>query len=66
MRNVKTTLKGKILTIEIDTSLPGVLSTSEKSKVIGTTEGNVSVEGLGPDFKLGVNFYQTVPKPAKK
>ena len=64
MRNVKTTLKGKILTIEIDTSATPVLSASEKSKVIGTTEGNVSVDGLGPEFRLGVN-YQTVPKAPK-
>ena len=68
MRNVKTSLKGKILTIEIDTAAQGENSASGKTIVLASTEGNQSIEGLPSDMKLGLNFYKTNPqyvKPSK-
>ena len=62
MRNIKASVKGKILTIEIDITAPGVDSQSGKTLVVATTEGNTSVDGLSADFKLGVNFYKNKPK----
>src|SRR5271155_155730 len=57
MKNVTTSVKGSILTIQIDLSKPGSPSASGKSLVLGSTEGNVSVPGF-EDVKLGVNCYR--------
>ena len=56
MRNVKMSITGNILTISVDLSQQGVKSASGKSLVIGSTEGNVSVEGK-PEVKVGINVY---------
>jgi hypothetical protein len=56
MRNIKTNITGNILTITVDLSIPGETSSSGKSLVIASTEGNVSVEGK-PEVKMGVNIY---------
>ena len=56
MRNVDMTVSDNVLTIKVKLSEPGVASSSGKSLVIGTTEGNVSVPGL-PDVKIGLNVY---------
>jgi hypothetical protein len=65
MRNVETLVSGSVLTIKINLDAPGEPSTSGKSLVLGTTEGNVSVPGF-PEIKLGVNCYRAAPKPAAK
>lgn len=64
MRNVKTSVdtKAKKLTIEIDLSAPGEDSATGKTTVFATTEGNQSIQGLDPKFKLGLNFYAAKPK----
>jgi len=65
MRNVKMTTKGNILHIEVDLSQPGVVSTSGKSMVLASTEGNVHAPGT-EDVQVGLNVYR--PKtdaPAK-
>ena len=56
MRNIKTNIAGNILTITVDLSIPGETSSSGKSLVIASTEGNVSVEGK-PEVKMGINIY---------
>ena len=56
MRNIKTSVNGNILTITVDLSIPGEVSSSGKSLVIASTEGNVSVEGK-PEVKMGINIY---------
>ena len=56
MRNIKTTIAGNILTIEVDLSAPSTVSSSGKSLVIASTEGNVSVEGK-EEVKMGINIY---------
>jgi hypothetical protein len=49
-------VNGNILTIEVDLSKPGEVSSSGKSLVIGSTEGNVSVPEK-PEVKIGLNVY---------
>ena len=56
MTNITTEVKGDILTITIDLSKNFGISKSGKSKVIASTEGNVSVAGK-EHIKLGINCY---------
>ena len=56
MRNVDMKVSGEILTITIDLAAQTTVSSSGKSLVIGTTEGNVSVPDR-PDIKVGLNVY---------
>ncbi len=57
MKNVEMTVTGNILTIKVDLSKEFGLSSSKKSIIIASTEGNVSV----PDRqeKVGLNVYRT-------
>ena len=56
MKNVKLTVKGNILTIEVDLSKRFGPSKSGKTEIIATTAGNVSVPGK-EDVKIGLNIY---------
>jgi hypothetical protein len=56
MRNVETKVEGTKLIITVDLAQPGEVSSSGKSLVIGSTEGNVSVPGK-PEIKIGLNVY---------
>jgi hypothetical protein len=57
MKNVEMTVTGNILTIKVDLSKEFGPSSSKKSVIIASTEGNVSV----PDRqeKVGLNVYRT-------
>jgi len=44
------------LVITVDLNEKGVVSSSGKSLVIGTTEGNISVPDK-PEVKIGLNVY---------
>jgi hypothetical protein len=59
MKNVKMTIDGDKLTIEVDLGKTFGASGSGKSIVIATTEGNKPVGK--DDIKIGLNIY----KPAK-
>ena len=61
MRNVEMSVADNKLTIVVDLSKEGELSSSGKSLVIGTTSGNVPVEGHA-DIKVGLNVYKAAPK----
>lgn len=65
--NMKQTLNGEKLTIEIDLTQKHGPSGSGKSITIASSGGNISVEGR-PDVKLGLNVYtkNTNHQPAKK
>ena len=56
MLNVKTTVKGKILTIEIDLSERHGKSASGKTTVIASTQGNVQIDSA-TGATLGLNVY---------
>ena len=57
MKNCEMKLEGDILTITVDLSKEFGKSSSGKSIIIGTTEGNVSVPGK-EDVKVGLNVYR--------
>ena len=56
MRNVNMTVTGNTLTIIVDLSVKGEVSSSGKSNVLGSTEGNVSVPGR-EEVKIDLNVY---------
>jgi ABC-type molybdate transport system ATPase subunit len=56
MTNIKTIVKGDILTIEIDLSKRFGKSSSGKTTIVATTAGNVKVDGH-PDISIGINAY---------
>ena len=56
MKNVELNLNGNILTITVDLSKDFGPSSSGKTTIIATTEGNVTVPGR--DERLGLNVYK--------
>ncbi|PLX25972.1 MAG: hypothetical protein C0600_11455 [Ignavibacteria bacterium] len=61
MKNVEMKLDGNVLTITVDLSKDYGLSSSGKSVIIASTEGNQSVEGK-EEVKIGLNIYRKAPK----
>lgn len=57
MKNVELTLDNNILTIRVDLTQTFGPSSSGKTTIIGSTEGNVSV-GPDRDEKIGLNVYR--------
>ncbi|PKL23827.1 MAG: hypothetical protein CVV47_13535 [Spirochaetae bacterium HGW-Spirochaetae-3] len=57
MKNVDMKLSGTILTITVDISKEYGLSTSGKSLIIASTEGNVSIP-VKEEIKIGLNIYR--------
>ena len=56
MKNMEMTLNGDVLTIKVDLSKTFGKSSSGKSTIIASTEGNVSVPGRD-EVKIGLNIY---------
>ena len=56
MKNVEMTLAGNILTITVDLTKEFGPSSSGKTIIIASTEGNVAVPGR--DEKIGLNIYR--------
>lgn len=56
MKNVDMKVSGNILTITVDITKQFGLSSSGKSIIIASTEGNVSVEGH-EEVIVGLNIY---------
>lgn len=59
-QNVKTTVEGTKLTIEVDLSKTFGLSATEKTIIVASSKGNQDI-GVG-DIKLGLNCYKPNPK----
>jgi len=57
MKNVDMSVKGTILTITVDLSKEFGLSSSGKSLIIASTEGNISVPEK-EEVKVGLNIYR--------
>ncbi len=57
MKNVDMKLEGNILTIKVDLMKEFGPSSSGKTIIIASTEGNQSVEGK-EDVKVGLNVYR--------
>ncbi len=56
MKNVDMKIEGNMLTISVDLSKSFGPSSSGKTTIIATTEGNVAVEGR-EEVKIGLNIY---------
>lgn len=57
MKNVEMTVEDDILTITVDLSQEFGPSSSGKTTIIASTEGNISVPSR-EDVKIGVNVYK--------
>ena len=57
MKNVEMKLEGNILTIKVDLSKEFGPSSSGKTIIIGSTEGNVQVPGA-EEVRVGLNVYK--------
>jgi hypothetical protein len=57
MKNVEMKLEGNILTIKVDLTRDFGPSSSGKTVIIASTEGNVSVDGHA-EAKVGLNVYR--------
>ena len=56
MKNVEMSVDGNILTIKVDLSKEYGPSSSGKTIIVASTEGNVSIPGR--EEKLGLNVYR--------
>jgi len=61
MKNVELALDGAILTIRVDLSQTFGPSSSGKTTIIASTEGNIPV-GPDRDEKIGLNVYRSRAK----
>jgi hypothetical protein len=57
MKNVEMSVEGNILTIKVDLTKDFGPSSSKKSIIIASTEGNISVPNR--EEKVGLNVYRT-------
>ena len=57
MKNIEMSVTGNILTITVDLTKEFGPSSSGKTIIIATTEGNVAVEGH-EEAKIGLNIYK--------
>jgi len=57
MKNVDIKVEGKKAIITVDLTQDFGPSKSGKTRIIATTEGNVSIPGH-PDIKIGLNVYK--------
>lgn len=56
MKNVEMKVEGDMMTITVDLSKDFGPSSSGKTTIIATTEGNVTIPGR--DEKVGLNIYK--------
>ena len=56
MKNVELSVEGTMLTVKVDLSKDFGPSSSGKTTIIATTEGNVTVPGR--EEKIGLNVYK--------
>jgi hypothetical protein len=57
MKNIEMSVEENILTIKVDLTKEFGLSSSGKSIIIASTEGNMSVPG-SDEAKIGLNVYK--------
>ena len=62
MKNVQMSVEGDILTIKVDLTKEFGPSSSGKTIIIASTEGNVSITDR--DEKVGLNVYRKKPAEA--
>ena len=57
MKNIEMKTEGNILTIKVDLTKEFGPSSSGKTIIIASTEGNVAIEGH-EEIKVGLNIYK--------
>ncbi len=57
MKNVEMTVEGSVLTIKVDLEKDFGPSSSGKTIIIASTEGNVAIPGC-EEKKIGLNVYK--------
>jgi hypothetical protein len=57
MKNIEMKLEGNVLTIKVDLTKEFGPSSSGKTIIIASTEGNIAVEGH-EEAKIGLNVYK--------
>jgi len=57
MKNIEMKLEGNILTIKVDLTKEFGPSSSGKTIIIASTEGNIAVDGH-EEVKVGLNVYK--------
>lgn len=57
MQNIKTTVKGNILTIEIDATQDLGQSKSGKTRMVATSSGNQKINVAGRELFIGINAF---------
>jgi hypothetical protein len=57
MKNIEMNLEGNILTLKVDITKEFGPSSSGKTIIIATTEGNIPVPGKD-EVKIGLNVYK--------
>jgi hypothetical protein len=60
MKNVEMTVEGNILTIKVDLTKDFGPSSSGKTIIIASTEGNISISD-STEGKIGLNVYKKKP-----
>ena len=60
MENIKSSIKGNILTIQINLAAKGQPSKTGKTTVIASTKGNVPLIPGDTDTYVGINVYRKV------
>lgn len=63
MKNLKYTVAGTKLTIEVDLAADHGPSKSGKTVIVATSEGNQPLPGF-PEIKVGVNIFKALPPKA--
>lgn len=61
MKNVEMSVEGSVLTIKVDLTKEFGPSSSGKTIIVASSEGNVNVPGR-EDTKIGLNVYKYKPK----
>ena len=61
MKNVEMKVEGTVMTITVDLSKDFGPSSSGKTTIIATTEGNVTIPGR--EEKIGLNIYKKSSSP---
>lgn len=60
--NINIRTEGTKIILEMDVSDPGYESSSGKSTILASTQGNKRIKGLPGDIRLSVNLYRELPK----
>lgn len=60
MKNVEMSVEGDVLVIRVDLTRDFGPSSSGKTTIVASTEGNVIVEGR--DVRVGLNVYRPRPR----